>query len=193
MKNPIPLAKAERYANQIAEALQPFCTRLEIAGSIRRQKPWVGDIDIVAEPRDDGHSGSELRARVVDGKEVIQNGPQNIHIRLTNGVEVQVFLARPAARNLFEELPSNWGSLLLLRTGSKEHNIWLAQTAKANLMEWRVYEGLFRGGKLIASDSEEAIFQALHLPFIPPHQRETKTNPLAGHITLPTASRPSVV
>lgn len=168
MKNPIPLARARRYAEQIAEALQPFCTRLEIAGSIRRERPFCGDIDIVAEPSNE----PALRARVLEGKEVVQNGPQNIHIRLTNGVEVQVFLAHPELKDMFETKPSNWGSLLLLRTGSKEHNIFLTQTARANCAKWEVYNGIVRDGKVIASATEEEIFDALHLKFIPPQQRE---------------------
>lgn len=182
MKNPIPYAKARRYAEQIAEALQPFCTKLEIAGSIRRERPFCGDVDIVALPSDE----PALRARVTEGKEVIQNGPQNIHIRLTNGLEIQVFLARPESRDMFATTPTNWGSLLLLRTGSKEHNIFLTQTARFNCMQWKVYEGLFRlpspsdgrgaggegDGKLIASASEEEIFDALHLKFVPPQNRE---------------------
>jgi DNA polymerase (family 10) len=190
MKNPIPLAKARRYAEQIAAALQPFCTRLEIAGSIRRERPYCGDIDIVAEPRDE----AALRARILDGKEVVQNGPQNIHVRLTTGLEIQVFLARPETKDLLDTKPSNWGSLLLLRTGSREHNIFLTQTARANCMHWKVYEGLFwaspsprgegRGEGLIASATEEEIFAALHLKYVPPQKREIA----ASYHSVPTSS-----
>jgi DNA polymerase (family 10) len=172
VKNPIPLAKARRYAEQIATALQPFCTRLEIAGSIRRERPYCGDVDIVAEPRDE----AALRARIVDGKEVIQNGPQNIHVRLTNGLEVQVFLAHPESKDMFDTKPSNWGSLLLLRTGSKEHNIFLTKTARANCAKWEVYNGIIRDGKVIASATEQEIFDALHLKFVPPQKREIQSS-----------------
>lgn len=186
MKSPIPLAKARRYAEQIASALQPFCNRLEIAGSIRRERPFCGDIDIVAEPSNE----PALRARIINGvardgstreadpyneRHVIQNGPQNIHVRLTNGVELQVFLARPQSSDLLYTQPSNWGSLLLCRTGSKEHNIFIAQTARANCCEWKIYQGLFRDDKLIASDTEEEIFAALHLDYIPPQKREIQS------------------
>lgn len=195
MKQPIPLARARRYAEQIAERLQPFCTRLEIAGSIRREREWCGDIDLVALPSDE----PSLRARILGhspGTEVIQNGPQNIHIRLSKPewknytLEVQVFLARPETKDLLDTKPSNWGSLLLLRTGSKEHNIFLTQTARANCMQWKVYEGLFRlpdatlssgrgaGGEgPIASATEEEIFDALHLKFVPPQKREMQAGP----------------
>jgi DNA polymerase (family 10) len=190
VKNPIPLAKARRYAEQIATALQPFCRRLEIAGSIRRERPYCGDIDIVAEPSNE----PALRARIVDGKEVVQNGPQNIHVRLTNGVELQVFLARPENKDMFTTTPSNWGSLLLLRTGSKEHNIFIAQTARANCCEWKIYEGIYRlpsphggrgaggEGQFIAGATEEEIFDALHLKFVPPQKRE-----IVSHNPVPVA------
>jgi DNA polymerase (family 10) len=172
MKSPIPLQKARRYAEQIANALQPFCTRLEIAGSIRRERPFCGDIDIVAEPRDE----AALRARILDGKEVVQNGPQNIHVRLTTGLEIQVFLARPETKDLLDTKPSNWGSLLLLRTGSREHNIFLTQTARANCAKWEVYNGIIRDGRVIASSTEEEIFAALHLKYVEPKKREIQAS-----------------
>jgi DNA polymerase (family 10) len=168
MKNPIPLAKAHRYAGQIVAALQPFCKRLEIAGSIRRERPYCGDVDIVAEPSNE----PALRARIIDGKEVVQNGPQNIHVRLANSLEIQVFLARPESATLFEKIPSNWGSLLLCRTGSRDHNIFIAQKALSLGLKWNPYQGLFRDGILIASETEESIFAALNLDFIPPQKRE---------------------
>jgi DNA polymerase (family 10) len=172
MKSPIPLARARRYAEQIATALQPFCKRLEIAGSIRRQREWCGDIDLVAEPSDE----PALRARILENKEVVQNGPKNIHVRLTNGIELQVFLAQPETRDLLDTKPSNWGTILLCRTGSKEHNIFIAQTARANCCEWKTYEGICRDGKLIASATEEEIFAALHLKFVPPEKREIQSS-----------------
>jgi DNA polymerase (family X) len=168
--------------------LQPFCKRLEIAGSIRRERPFCGDIDIVAEPSDE----PALRARILgsadassaisgapaaDSRSIIQNGPQNIHVRLTNGLELQVFLARPQSSDLLYTQSSNWGSILLLRTGSREHNIFLTQTARANCAKWEVYRGLVRDAglpteKIIASATEEEIFDALHLKFVPPQKRE---------------------
>lgn len=168
MKTPLAWTKARRYADHIATALQPFCTRLEIAGSIRRLRDYCGDIDIVAEPRDE----ASLRARIAKAAHLIQNGPQNIHFRLENGIEVQVFLARPTATDLLETKPGNWGSLFLLRTGSREHNIYLLERAKALGLRWSTHEGVFDGAKLIASESEEAIFDALKLPFIEPRLRQ---------------------
>jgi DNA polymerase (family 10) len=171
VKTPIPLLRARKYADLIAERLQPFCKRLEIAGSIRRQRPYCGDVDLVAEPLDE----SALRARILENKEVIQNGPQNIHVRVQTYVgplDIQVFLARPESATLFEKIPSNWGSLLLCRTGSRDHNIFIAQKALALGLKWNPYQGLFRDGILIASETEESIFAALDLPFIPPQKRE---------------------
>lgn len=173
MKTSIPLAKARRAAEQIAERLQPFCKRIEIAGSIRREKPFCGDIDLVAEPSDE----PALRARILEGKEVIQNGPQNIYVRLANKMEVNVFLARPETSELFETKPSNFGSLFLLRTGSREHNIRLLNRAKSLGKEWRTHEGVFQDGKLIASATEEEIFEALKLPFTPPNLRDGLPTP----------------
>jgi DNA polymerase (family 10) len=171
MKNPIPLAKAEKAAAQIIAALKPFCAQIEIAGSIRRRKQIVGDIDIVALPIDGQQQ--KLRDRITEGKEVIQNGPQNVYVRLTNGMELNVFIAHPEAKDFFTSTPTNWGSLLICRTGPREFNIGLVEHAKTqpNGLAWNPYHGVYCEGKWIASATEEQIFAALNLEFIPPQDR----------------------
>ena len=49
--NEIPLVKAKKWADRIVEILAPHCDRIEIAGSIRRQKPTIGDIEVVCIPK----------------------------------------------------------------------------------------------------------------------------------------------
>jgi DNA polymerase (family 10) len=168
------LATAQSLATRIVEELQPYCTRIEVAGSIRRGLEWVNDIDLVLIPE----NPSALRDRILRRCTVIQDGPQNLLVRLpapksgqTGEVQLDIFIARPETRDLLEAKPSNWGTLLLCRTGSKEHNIKLAKRASHLGLMWKVYEGIFRGRDLIASATEQEIFTALEMPYLEPHER----------------------
>jgi DNA polymerase/3'-5' exonuclease PolX len=61
---------------------------------------------------------------------------------------------------------------MLCRTGSKEHNIWLAQRAQDRGGHWNPYEGLKLHGKLVKAEIEEDIYRALGVPWIEPKNRE---------------------
>lgn len=160
-------AKAERIVAELA----PFCDKIEIAGSIRRGRMFVNDIDLVVLPR--AGQTNALRERCKRNSEVVTDGEQNLIVKLP-GIDFQldVFIARPASTELFEKKPSNWGTLLLCRTGSKEYNIFLATRAQKLGLHWKPYEGIFDDELLIASETEEEIFAALKLAFIPPAMRE---------------------
>src|SRR5438876_12139133 len=88
----IPLAQAERLAAKIVTELNTFCERIEIAGSIRRRRPVVNDIDIVALPMP-GQTNA-LRARVLERTAPISDGKEIILTRLANGVQLDLWLAQ---------------------------------------------------------------------------------------------------
>ena len=164
----LPLIKARHYAETIADKLRSYCDKIEIAGSIRRQRPMCGDIDLVVLPRD----AEGLRDRVKHGRKVITEGTQNLIVELADGTQLDIFIARPESKTLLETLPTNFGSLLLCRTGSTQHNIHLIDHAKRMGLLWRPYVGIYEGHDIVASETEEEIFEALCLPFIPPEKRE---------------------
>lgn len=178
MKFHIPLAKAEAIAAQIVDALKPFCSRIEVAGSIRRKVPFCGDIDLVCLPNDDGgQSGKDLRERITANKEIIQDGPQNIYVRMHNGVEVNAYIAHAETKDFFSSAPCNFGSLLILRTGPRAFNIALVEFAKQKGFEWKTHHGLFHNGAggaatCVAAATEEEIFKALDLDYINPADRD---------------------
>jgi DNA polymerase/3'-5' exonuclease PolX len=190
------LHAAIKLAEAVQRELQPFCQRIEIAGSIRRGREVVNDIDFVILPMQSTvHSPQstvqEIKDRCKQKCRVITDGRQNFicAMRLPAGQEFQIdiFFAHSGVADLLAPEPSNFGSLLLCRTGSKDHNIKLAQRAKDLDMHWNPYRGLFaggvweldgqesvyHGGKLIASESEEQIFQALGLEWVAPAYRQT--------------------
>jgi DNA polymerase (family X) len=176
----LPLAKADAIAGKISDALRPFCDRLEIAGSIRRRRPTVNDIDLVLLPKPGQLEA--LRARCEKNALRIQaNGLQNLILFLPyppagrEGLQLDVWIARPRDADLISTTPSNWGSLLLCRTGSKEHNIFLLDRARDLGLRWNTYEGVYdRTGFCLACETEESIFAALKLDFIRPEKRERK-------------------
>jgi DNA polymerase (family 10) len=67
----------------------------------------------------------------------------------------------------------NFATRQLCRTGSKEHNIWIAERAKDLGGDWQPYKGLTLRSGFVSATTEAQIYEALNLPFIPPEQRES--------------------
>ena len=84
------------------------------------------------------------------------------------------FTARGVQVDIWTASPATWGTVLLCRTGSKEHNIWLAERAKRTGGHWQPHEGLTLAGERQPADTEEAVYAALGLPFIEPRKREAE-------------------
>ena len=165
------LAQGKKYAKGIIAAIRPYCERVEIAGSILRERPNVNDIDLVVIPKDHAALVQRCKQRC----RVRANGDQNLLLEMNNGVHVDIFIAQPKSRDLFIEQPSNWGSILLCRTGSREHNIYMVERAKSLGLKWNPYVGVYdKDLNIIASETEEDIFKALQLDFIPPQDRERR-------------------
>ncbi len=152
------LERAQKIASGVVKRLGPYCQRIEIAGSIRRQKATVNDIDIVLIPSDLWNLTHEIKGL---GPSVAAG--EKLKRILYNGVQVDLYFAD-------EE---TWATLLLIRTGSKENNIRLATLAKER--GWHLAasgDGLFNENEQrIAGDSEESIYEALNLPWQRPEER----------------------
>jgi len=167
----MPYSKALARAEKIAEALTPFAAegKIMIAGSIRRQREQIGDIDLVILPAD----VAGLKARCRQTCTVVSDGRENFSLNMRDGFRVDIYLARPAGMDFFQPIPSNWGSLVLCRTGSAAHNIHMAQLAQAKGFHWAVYDALYDADfRPIAAEREEDFFTALGLDWIPPEARE---------------------
>jgi len=183
----VKLARAQVIADLVQGQLATLCVQLQVAGSIRRRRPEVGDLDLVLLPRPG--QAEAIKARCRQKCAVVREGEQNCIYRLPAspeqalreppelGWQIDLFFARPTQRDLLGEEPGNFGSLLLCRTGSKEHNIFLIEHAKAldEGLTWNPYRGVVnQKGQVIASETEEAIFTALKLPFVRPEDRERR-------------------
>ncbi len=162
----IPLALAVSIAEELISALREVqgVVAAEAAGSLRRMKETVGDIDILlatAEPE-----------RVVEALEAI---PLVAEIPARGGTKVTVRTTRGLQVDLRMVSPSSWGSALQYFTGSKPHNVKVREQAVKMGLKLSEY-GVFRQdtGETIASVTEEEVYQALGLPWIPPTMREDR-------------------
>ena len=135
---------------------------VEIAGSIRRRKETVGDIDVLTVTSDPQKVMDYfINLDLVGG--VISHGPSKSTIRLKDGMEVDL--------RVFKK--KEYGSALVYFTGSWELNVELRKIAISRGLKLNEY-GVFKGDEQLAGRTEEDVFQALGLSYIEPELRENR-------------------
>lgn len=172
------LAQAKRLAERIVVELSVFCERIEIAGSIRRGRATVNDIDLVVLPK--GLAGGPAMRSILDRcaktAKKIKHGDQYAVFELSNGFQLDLWIAHAGGmhEDLFDpkEIPGNFGSLLFARTGSAMHNVWFAQHCQSIGLHFHPHQGVLKRGKVIAGESESDLFRVTGLQWIPPERRE---------------------
>ncbi len=156
------LHEAEQYARALVEYLKAGggIDAIEVAGSFRRRKETIGDLDIVVS----GANAPDLISRFGKFGEVTHvasQGDTRSTVRLSSGLQVDLRVIEPAC----------FGAALQYFTGSQAHNIELRKIAQAKKLKLNEY-GLYRGSKCIAGRTEEEVYAALGLDWIPPELRE---------------------
>jgi DNA polymerase (family 10) len=138
----------------------PEAETVVVAGSVRRMKETIGDIDIlVVSAKSENVMDRFVELPVIE--HVYGKGTTKTNVKLKNGLDADI---RVVPKESF-------GAALLYFTGSKDHNIALREIAIKK--GWKLNEyGLFRRNKMIAGKTEEDIYDALGLHFIPPELRE---------------------
>lgn len=165
-------SEVEPLAFKIVSVIKLYCSKAEVAGSIRRRKTTVNDIDIVVQPKPDSWLKAIKAIRREFDAVTEKQGEKLATLYVPFASEkgqgyLQIDLYR-ANRN-------TWGILLLIRTGSAEHNIYLAKLAIRKGYRLAYSKGLLdEKGEVVASKTEEDVFQALGLDYIPPQDRELK-------------------
>jgi DNA polymerase (family 10) len=160
----IPLGEAWPIVQEIVEKLKAASGVKHImpAGSLRRMKETIGDIDILA-TADDGQAVIQAFVKGSWVKEVLSAGETKGSVIAHGGRQVDL--------RVVEE--DSYGAALQYFTGSKEHNIKLRDLAKKHGMKVNEY-GLFKGKRKVAGRTEEEIYAKLGLDFIPPTLREDR-------------------
>jgi DNA polymerase (family 10) len=140
----------------------PGVTALELAGSYRRARETVGDLDILAS----AEPAAAIMQRFVEYDEVarvLAHGETRSSVALRSGLQVDVRVV-PA---------SSFGAAWHYFTGSKAHNIAVRRLAQQKKLKLNEY-GLFKGERAVAGRTEAEVFKAVGLPFIPPELREDR-------------------
>lgn len=164
-----PYAETYRIALEVLEQLRPHCIRAEIAGSIRRRKPEVKDIEIVAIPKpystgllEDGIASVVNKWPKIKG-ELPCKYTQRV---LPSGIKLDLFFA--------EE--NNWGYILAMRTGSANfsHHVlangWVRQGFKSS-------DGyIYRDGEKHEVKEEKDLFEMIGIRYVEPEKRNYKFN-----------------
>jgi len=155
------------------------------AGSLRRGKETIGDIDLIvaAKTPQDAQAISDAFIQLEPVNEVLVHGPTKTSVRteasfgdVSGGIQIDLRIV----------VPESYGAALLYFTGSKELNVAMRERAIKQGTKLNEY-GLYEGDRLIAGRTEEDVFKALGLSWIPPQLRENRGElALAEKNTLPT-------
>jgi DNA polymerase (family X) len=166
-KQRFKLTVAAQYAEPLAEYLRKSkgAGEVVICGSYRRMKETVGDIDILI-TSDTPDAVMAQFAKYPELKENIASGPTRASALLASGLQVDIRVV-PA---------ESFGAAMYYFTGSKAHNIAVRRLAQAKGLKINEY-GVFRTAKRgaerrVAGETEDSVFKAVGLPFIPPELRE---------------------
>lgn len=172
-----PLAHMRHIADALAAKLAGVCTRVEVAGSIRRDKPMIGDIELCVIPPMQGDlfgvESPDLDAltRHMDAWPIAYNKQGDRYRQFTFDMPG----AAPITVDLFLANPDNYGYILMLRTGS-----WEFSKRMVSPREWggmkpehiRVADGVvYEYGAAVAVPDEERLFALWGMDYIEPKER----------------------
>ncbi len=154
--------KAEAIAKQVEALIKPLCDNVKIVGSIRRRKPEVGDCDFVVIATDTNWAKI---IQTLKKSKVICSGPSLI--KLNYPAEDCLFQV-----DFYRATTQTFGIQELIRTGSADHNMWLAGYAISKGYRLKYSSGLIKDNMVMAGETEESVFSALNLPCPSPSMRE---------------------
>jgi DNA polymerase (family 10) len=161
----IPLGTAWPVVEELLTALRqvPGVVQASAAGSLRRMRPTVGDLDLLVATAEPESVMAGFRS-LPQVSEVMLSGTTKTSVLLHNGLQVDLRALEPA----------RWGTALQYFTGSKEHNVRVREIAQDKGLSLSEYAFKRRDGTELLCAEEEAVYAALDLPWIPPELREDR-------------------
>ncbi|UCD92684.1 MAG: DNA polymerase III, partial [Methanobacteriota archaeon] len=162
MKGRILLGEALPIAEEVIEEIKSKCKveRISVAGSVRRMKETIGDIDILV-VSEEKNKVMDIFSNLSGVKDVIVKGPTKTSVYLHDDLQADLRVVDSGS----------YGAALQYFTGSKDHNIHLRRIAQK--MGYKVNEyGLFKGDEKIAGETEEQLYETLGMYYIEPELRE---------------------
>ncbi|HEX9014031.1 MAG TPA: helix-hairpin-helix domain-containing protein, partial [Anaerolineaceae bacterium] len=170
--NRFPLGKALPLGEKLLDWLtsQPSVRSAALAGSLRRMRETIGDIDLVAATEDPGAVMDAFVDHPLVSK-VRAQGPTKTSVELRGGFAAQLWL----------HPPEEYGTALQYATGSKEHSVRLRELAQDRGFSLSDRSLLYPDGREVLLAKEEEVYAALGLPWIPPELREDRGEIQAGY------------
>jgi len=158
------LAVAGRYAESLVAYLDAAggVEKIDVAGSYRRFRETVGDLDILVVARE-GRSVIEHFVAYDEAERVLSSGTTRATVVLRSGLQVDLRVVAA----------TSYGAALHYFTGSRSHNIAIRRIARRKGLKINEY-GVFRGTRRVAGKTEEEVFATVGLPWIPPELRENR-------------------
>jgi DNA polymerase/3'-5' exonuclease PolX len=189
---PLCLSDAIRMKEELARILRPHLVRIVSAGSVRRLQPIVQDIELVAVPQmvpvprpkqlfeteppelvsalDRFAETLPKTGDLILDPDLKRNGPRYKRLRYRSVIAVDLFIVLP---------PAQLGAVLAIRTGDAEFShLLVTKRSQGGAMPDRLSQregALWEGLTLLPTDTEEAYFEALGLPWLPPSQRTAES------------------
>lgn len=159
-----PIAVAAQYAEPLAAMLRavPGVREVVLAGSYRRAKDTVGDLDILVTAEKESVAIDRF-VHYGDVQEVTAQGTTRASVVLRGGLQVDLRVVEP----------ESLGAAMHYFTGSKAHNIAIRRLAQQRGLKLNEY-GIFKGRARLDGDSEASVFAAVDLPYISPELRENR-------------------
>ena len=156
----VALPLAENLLAQIRK--NKLVERADVAGSLRRRKETIGDLDVLIKSKDSPRALHDL-SRLPIVKQILETGDTKAAVIIEGGIHVDI---RAVA-------PESYGAALQYFTGSKQHNIHLRKLARERGLKFNEY-GVFRGKKRLGGEDEADVYGSLGMPVMPAEFREDR-------------------
>lgn len=173
-------------AQKFIAFLERHCTRIVIAGSLRRQKLFVSDIEILyiskssfaVDPTDLFGARAAVQAAdlaldaLLESGTIARRANKNGYFTWGTRNKLAVHVASGIPVDFFETTEANWWNALVVRTGPSDSNVRIASEAKARDWDWHAYgDGFTRGREHKIVKSEREVFEHVGLPYLEPSAR----------------------
>ena len=185
-KHHISLAHAMHYATEAYDLVRPWCSRIEVAGSIRRRAGTVGDVELVVVPlATHDMLGSAVGDQLTEYLgAAISDGADGWAYRLAEdggragfGPMNKLLLLDRFPIDIFTATPENWGMTMFIRTGPKEWNVRAMSRFQQLGMAGHAYGGVTRDGVEVTCPAEMDVFRLLGWEWTDPQMRTAVTAP----------------
>jgi DNA polymerase (family 10) len=138
----------------------PSVKKVDIAGSFRRKKGTIGDLDVLI-VSNDVQKIMDAFTSMKDVTKIINKGMKKSAVRLKNGLQVDLRVVKG----------KEWGAAFLYFTGNKQHNVLLRKIALKKGMTLNEYRLATKEGEWVAGKTEHSIYRALGLTYVKPEKR----------------------